>query len=369
MCKLKSEGEKILRFKVSVQAMMARAVNEGVFPGAVLALWHDGKTYLEAFGWRAYLPRLEANHLDTIYDLASLTKPLATTFCIMRLISEGRLDIETSLAHHFDVPHWFRKVRLWHLLSHSAGLPSHRPYFASLITYPFEKRRRIFMDWTLAEPLSYPLGKKHIYSDLGFFLLGELIHKITGVSLAAFFEETLRLSFKIPPELMFNPRFLGVICDRVAPTEVCPWRGKLLRGEVHDENTWVLGGVAGQAGLFGTAEGVLILLKTLLLVYLGERICTFLTKELVSLFWDWKSHVGTWALGFDRPRPNGSSAGNLISRKAVGHLGFTGTSFWIDPERALIIILLSNRIHPTRNQTKLRAFRPVLHDLLIREYC
>ncbi len=349
--------------------MMARAVNEGVFPGAVLALWHEGKIYLESFGWRAYLPKLQANCIDTIYDLASLTKPLATTLCIMRLVSEDRLNIDALLADYFEVPHWFKNVRIWHLLSHSAGFPNHRPYFANLITYPFEKRRKIFLDWTLAEPLAYPLGKKHIYSDLGFFLLGELISKITDVSLEAFFEETLRLVFKVQPELMFNPRFLGVMLDRVAPTEVCPWRGKLLRGEVHDENTWVLGGVAGQAGLFGTAEGVLKLLELLFLVYLGEKTCAFLHKDLVSLFWDWKSPNGTWALGFDRPSLKGSSAGELISKKALGHLGFTGTSIWIDPERRTIIVFLTNRVHPARNQNKLKAFRPVLHDLLIREYC
>ncbi len=348
--------------------MMARGVAERVFPGAVLALWKEGRIWLEAFGWRAWIPKLEANHPETIYDLASLTKPLATTLCLMRLISEGTLSLESRPADYFEAPPWFREVRLFHLLSHSAGFPAHRPYFAKLITHSFEDRSQLLEDWILAEPPAYPVGKKQIYSDLGFFLLGQLITKVSGKRLDLYFEETLELLFKEKrPELMFTPRRQGIHVSRLAPTEICPWRGKLLRGEVHDENTWVIGGVAGQAGLFGSAEAVLALLERFLLAYLGEK-TSFLTRDLVQTFWEWQDEAGTWALGFDRPSPEGSSAGSLISRKALGHLGFTGTSFWIDLEKAMIVVLLTNRVHPTRENTKIKAFRPALHDLIYREY-
>ena len=354
-------------FGPRIKALLARGVTEGVFPGAVLAVWHEGKSVIEAVGWRTYFPRPIRNDVHVLYDLASLTKPLATTLSLMRLIAEGRLDLETSLSSLLEVPPSLREVRLFHLLSHSAGFPAHRPYFARLITYPPEERRKLFLKWTLREPPAYPLGWKHLYSDLGFFLLGEIVALVSGQKLEDFFEETLKSLEINEKELCFRPLARGWVKEEMAATEICDWRGKLIWGEVHDENTWVLGGVAGQAGLFGSAKTVLSLLWRFLLAYLGEEEKAFLSRDLVRAFWNWKSPYGNWALGFDRPEKEGSSAGELIPRHAVGHLGFTGTSFWIDPQHRFIVLFLSNRVHPKRSPNRLTAFRPALHDLLFRE--
>ncbi len=343
---------------------MARAVTEGVFPGAVLALWHQGKTYLEAFGWRSLVPQKETNHEDTLYDLASLTKPLVTTLITLRLIHHGRLALDERPWETLGGPPWFKEVRVFHLLAHQAGFPAHRPYFARLVTYPREKRPFLLTQWILAEPPAYPVGYKEVYSDLGFYLLGRLLEEKTGKGLDQLFFESLKELFEKSPPLLFRPRG-QCLRQEIAPTEICPWRGKLLRGEVHDENTWAVGGVAGQAGLFGTAQAVLRLLVLWLEAYRGQS-HAFLTPDLVQTFWDW-GRPGQRALGFDRPSPQGSSAGEFISPRAVGHLGFTGTSFWIDLERDLIMVLLSNRVHPHRKNEKIRAFRPVIHDLLFQE--
>jgi len=331
----------------------------------VLALWHQGQTLLEAFGWRSIYPTLEANHPDTFYDLASLTKPLATTLITLRLMHQGLLDLEERPWETLGGPHWFQEVRLFHLLSHQAGFPAHRPYFARLLTFPTEKRPDLLTQWILAEPPAYPVGYKELYSDLGFYLLGRLLEKKTGKRLDQLFAESLEELFEdSPPLLLFNVRG-QVLRKDIAPTEFCPWRGKLLRGEVHDENTWAVGGVAGQAGLFGTAQAVLALLVVWFEAYQGQR-RGFLAPALVKTFWEW-GRPGQRALGFDRPSPKGSSAGEYISPRAVGHLGFTGTSFWIDLEKDLLVVLLSNRVHPHRGNEKIRAFRPVIHDLLFQE--
>ena len=349
-----------------VKEMLARGVRERVFPGGVLALFQDGELYLEAFGWQEYLPRPCRTEMDTYYDLASLTKPLATTLCLMRLVAEGKIALDDTLARFFLVPYWLAPITLAQLLSHQAGLVPHRPYFARLITYPFEERKKLIITWILKEPLAYPPGLKTRYSDLGFILLGEIIRQVSGQELDTYFAETLRLLGSNPKDLLFTPKKHSLPVDKIAATEFCPWRGKLIKGEVHDENAWVLGGVAGHAGLFGHAQGVLALLIKLLLAYHGEEEKGFLTREVVRTFWDW-GQEGDRALGFDRPSGESSSAGRFFSKKALGHLGFTGPSFWLEPEKRLIVVLLTNRVHPSREPNKLKAFRPALHDLLFKE--
>ncbi|OAG27317.1 serine hydrolase domain-containing protein [Thermodesulfatator autotrophicus] len=354
-------------FPREITEIMRRGIKEKVFPGAVLVVWHAEKTYLEAFGWQEILPVPRKATVETYYDLASLTKPLATSLCLMRLVAEEKIKLGQKLGEFFPVPFWFEEITIANLLNHSAGLPSHRPYFVKLITYPPENRQDLIITWILKEPLAYPIGKKHLYSDLGFILLGKIVETASGKTLEDFFEETLKILGPSSRRILFKPKVKGICQKAMAATELCPWRGKLIKGEVHDENAWVLGGVAGHAGLFGQAEEVLKLLVLLLKVYLGQETCNFLTREVISLFWDWRSEAGTWALGFDRPSPKNSSAGGLMSRKALGHLGFTGTSFWIDHENELIILLLSNRVHPHRHPNKLKIFRPVLHDLIFKK--
>ncbi|WP_456434560.1 serine hydrolase domain-containing protein [Thermosulfuriphilus sp.] len=348
-----------------LEELLDRGVKEKVFPGCALGIWCEGQSRFYYRGRSGLTPGARAVSEETWFDLASLTKPLATALVAMALVEEGSLDLFSPIKTFFPAPYPLSEVPVAFLLCHSSGLPAHRPYFARLITYQPEKRRRLFLYWTLAEPLGYPPGFKEIYSDLGFFLLGEIL-SLAGEAPFDVLAQRIYLSLGLSEALTFCPRQRKIPLDHIAPTELCPWRGKLIWGEVHDENTWVLGGAAGQAGLFGRLEGVLSLTVRLYECYQGQA--GPFKKETVEIFWNWRQQGGTWALGFDRPQKEGySSAGSLLSREAWGHLGFTGTSFWIDPKRDLIIVFLSNRIHPRRNNEKIKAFRPVLHDLIVEE--
>ncbi|NVM22381.1 MAG: serine hydrolase, partial [Desulfobacterales bacterium] len=150
-----------------------------------------------------------------------------------------------------------------------------------------------------------------------------------------------------------------------AATEDCPWRGKILDGEVHDDNAYAMGGVAGHAGLFGTAKDVYGILKELLNVYEGKPNSGLFHLDVVETFFQHRSDAGSWALGFDTPTRPDSSSGRHFSDQSIGHLGFTGTSFWMDLLRGIIVVLLTNRIHPSRQNEKIKAFRPLLHDSIM----
>ncbi|MGH7961648.1 MAG: serine hydrolase, partial [Candidatus Binatia bacterium] len=165
---------------------------------------------------------------------------------------------------------------------------------------------------------------------------------------------------------MMRRRKLQPVPEMFAPTEQCPWRKRLLCGEVHDDNAYAMGGVAGHAGLFSTVDDVNQLVSCLLACYRGES--TWLPSALVREFWTRDDRVpgSTWALGWDTPSPHGSSAGEFFSPHSIGHLGFTGASLWIDLDRQVQVIVLSNRVHPRRDNEKIKAFRPVLHDAIMR---
>ena len=344
--------------------LLKEGVETGVFPGAVAGIHYRDRDYFLAVGYRALIPSREFQDEDTIYDLASLTKPLATTLAIMKWVGEGRLGLSTPLVRvlpeaWFENPLW-RQTPISALLTHTSGLPDYRPYFKTLFLPEGTPRKIALFKKILSEKPSYPPGQRALYSDLGFFLLGAVVEQVGRKGLL----ETVReiyaeIAPEVVSELTYLPLEAGVAPERIAPTERCPFRKKLLRGEVHDENTWVIGGVSGTAGLFGTARAVLEVLKGLLLAYHGEEERGFLSRDLVQAFWDFRQPQGTWALGFDRPYPGGaSSAGPFFPRKALGHLGYTGTSFWLDPHSGLVAVLLTNRVHPSRENLKIKAFRP-----------
>lgn len=344
--------------------LLREGVETRVFPGAVAGIHYADRDYFLAVGYRALSPSKEFNEEDTVYDLASLTKPLATTLAIMKLVCEGRLSLSTQLAQilpeeWFENPFW-RQTPLSALLSHSSGLPDYQPYFRR---FPFPRpytKRNSFFRTILSEKPSYQPGEKYLYSDLGFFLLGAVVERISRKNLADMAREIYtEIAPEAVSELTYLPLEAGLAPEKIAPTERCPFRKRLLRGEVHDENTWVIGGVSGTAGLFGTARAVLAVLKGLTSAYHGEEERGFLNRDLVRTFWNFRGKRGTWALGFDRPDPGlTSSAGPFFPRQALGHLGYTGTSFWLDPDSGLIAVLLTNRVHPTRKNQKIKTFRP-----------
>jgi CubicO group peptidase (beta-lactamase class C family) len=345
--------------------MMERAVVTGVFPGAVLLAGdRTAMRYEAAFGLADRFAQ-EPTRLDTVYDLASLTKPLATTLAVMALVAEGKIRLDTTAGELLPAFRGTEKeaIQIRHLMCHRSGLPALRPYHLELVSLAPENRRAALHRMLAAEPLEHPIGTETLYSDLGFMILCWMIEEITHLRLDRFvhdrFYAPLGLDRLFFPDPAHPPKDISF-----AAAEQCPWRKRLLRGSVSDENAWVTGGINGHAGLFGTAGNVYRLLQALLQSRTEEENPLRLPPALVATFLSPDSPGGR-ALGFDTPSRTGSSSGTRFSRHSVGHLGFTGTSFWMDLERGLIVILLSNRVHPSRENNAIRLFRPAIHDAVM----
>jgi beta-N-acetylhexosaminidase len=341
--------------------LLDRAARARAFPGGVLAVGHSGRLLVHPFGRLAYgQPRRVT--ADTIYDVASLTKPVATTTAVMLLLAEGKLRLEDAVAEHLPEwsrgpnPDWRKRVTVEHLLRHSSGLPAHREYYKKAEGAP------AILALVLAEPLEYKPGTRIVYSDLGFILLGAIVERLSGQKLDQFIRERIFLPLGMSGTLFSPPRRLR---GRIAPTERDrSYRRRLIWGEVHDQNAYAMGGVAGHAGLFSTAGDLAVFCQMMLQggAYGRGRI---LPRALVEQFTA-RETVGrsARALGWDVPTPP-SSTGRYFSARAFGHNGFTGASCWIDPEKALFVILLTNRIYPSAKNEKIRAVRPALHDAIV----
>lgn len=349
-----------------VDDLMRTAVRQRNFPGAVLLVAREGAVVFERAYGAADLFRRSPMSLETCFDLASLTKPLATAVAAMLLVQRAQLDLDRPCCHYDRSLKASDKESLTprQLLSHCAGLPAFRPYFMRLRQIPPKERQGCLMRWLTREPLLYPPGEHAVYSDLGFLVLQRVIETVTQQRLDCFLHGSVYQPLGI--KRLFFPGILDQAPKiEFAATELCPLRGRLLKGEVHDDNANAMGGVGGHAGLFGTARGVYDLLQILLDGDQGGRPVSLCDSAIVRHFFERRKDTN-WALGFDTPAPEGSSAGRFFSRRSVGHLGFTGTSFWMERDRALIVILLTNRVHPSRYNIKIRAFRPILHDAVFR---
>ena len=348
-----------------VERLMQQAVTDKVFPGAVLRVSkNDQCVFHDAFGFRNFLSRSPMT-TDTIFDLASLTKPLATALAVMVLVQQNKVGLDQELS---DVLPAFKKdakasIKIKHLLYHNSGLADYKAFYKEIEHYPQKKRKAALRKLLVQEPLVQPVGSHVVYSDIGFMILEWLIEEICGkrfdrfVSAAIYDPLGLGNLFFIDAEAGRKP---GVF----AATEQCPWRQQLQSGQVHDENAYAAGGVQGHAGLFGTALDVHRLLSHLLSAYHGQPSTPLFQPDMVQLFFRPLSGSDK-ALGFDTPSPSGSSSGQFFSRNSVGHLGFTGTSFWMDLDRSIIVVLLTNRVHPTRDNEAIKAFRPILHDAVM----
>jgi CubicO group peptidase (beta-lactamase class C family) len=347
-------------------AVIDRALGEKAFPGGVLAVGKDGAlVHLRPFGKLSYEPGAAPVAAGTVYDLASLTKVVVTTTTAAILVDEGRLDLAKPVSAF--VP-GFRggakdRVTVEQLLTHSAGLD----WWMPLYTGP--QGRAAILQRIVSSELKYEPGTKSVYSDLGELLLGEVLERVAGEPLEAFARRRVlgplgmrETSFRPPRDLL----------PRIAPTERFPdeprdnpRHGKLVHGEVHDENAFALGGVAAHAGLFGTAPDLARFAQMLLSggVYDHQRIVSRATLERFTR----RASVpgSTRALGWDTPGDN-NSAGSLLSPRSFGHTGFTGTSMWMDPERKLFVILLTNRVHPTRENNAIREVRRAVADAVVR---
>jgi CubicO group peptidase (beta-lactamase class C family) len=357
------------------------AIERGAFPGAVLLVGRKGQVlYHQAFGLRALEPKRTPMHPDTIFDLSSLTKPLATTAAFLLMVADRRVQVTDRVTRFFPDfgVHAKTHVEFRHLLNHSSGLAAWRPFHKDI--QKIERSRPNFLcssgarqyvyDQIHRDRPEYPTGSRGLYSDLGFMILGELIEAVSGTSLDRFCSEhlfrplNLRSTSFIDLQAM-RLRKLEPVTEMIAPTERCPWRKRILCGEVHDDNAYAMGGFAGHAGLFSSAREVHALVNQWWQGYDGDS--DVFSRDMVRRCWTRDRTVpgSSWGLGWDTPALKNSQAGSRFSEHTVGHLGFSGTSLWIDVERRIHVILLTNRVHLTRDNDRIREVRPRVHDLVM----
>lgn len=361
--------------------VLREAVAARAFPAASVEVGRSrGPLWTAAVGRFTYETDAPDATSRTVFDLASLTKVIATTTLAMRAVDDGRVSLDTAVAERLRA--WRGRdrehVTIRDLLAHCSGLTGYMPFYRDSTGRPE------FEHAICSMPLEYEPRTQSIYSDLGFILLGFILETPApgpsqtadtppersgapvarwdpATSLAGQFRRVA--TYLTPQPLTFNPP--RAWRSQTAPTELDPWRGRLLVGEVHDENAWALGGVAGHAGLFGTAAAVGAFARALLLTVHGADLVAktttmrrFITRTDVP--------GSSRALGWDTMVPT-SSCGSRMSPTAIGHTGFTGTSLWIDWERDLYVVLLTNRVHPTRENDAIQKVRPRFHDAVLEE--
>ncbi len=355
-------------------AMLEQCVAEGLVPGAVVSAFQvssGGEAYCGVAGLRRKNPTEQPLHLDTVFDWASLTKVLCTAPLIWRTIQRGWLSEETRLTHILsDAPGKWSSMTVGHLLSHSAGFKAWEPVWQKLqqkwgeqlSEVSISDRQREFRDLLMRETPEALPGQRFLYSDFSFLLLGWILEEIHGKSLdkiwaqefagagAASFRRVLRSSQHIQPR--------DEVC---AATELSEWRGGVLQGEVHDENCWSMGGVAGHAGLFGRMEDLIAVTRR---IFDSSFLEAKLRARMLARVMGPQGPART--LGWDLPDGPDSSAGSTLAARlgVVGHLGFTGTSLWIDQISGWAVAALTSRVNLGREHLGIRKFRPRIHDAL-----
>lgn len=349
-----------------ITCLMEQGIKDRVFPGAVLlCAGRQDILYHRAFGVADLQTQRPVTTSD-LFDLASLTKPLATAMAMMVLVQEQQLELDVCLKDLLPVTAGTPKagITLDMLLRHTSGLPAHREYFRQAVDQPdpLQAMDRL----VLSEPLTSLPGVNQVYSDLGYMLLDRVIREVTQTRLDRFVQNHVYQPLGIEDLFFIDPAAPSVpeVHSRLVSTQNCPWRGRVLKGEVEDENAWVSGGIQGHAGLFGTAAAIYRLCLEILQAMEQHSPRVLNPKVTAGFIRKYPGH--TLVAGFDTPSRTGSAAGRYFSPRTVGHLGFTGTSFWIDPENGRIVILLTNRVHPSRANQKIRKFRPEIHDCIAR---
>jgi CubicO group peptidase (beta-lactamase class C family) len=348
----------------SASRVLEQAVAQKAFPAAVIEVGDATRPlWSQAFGRLRFEADAPRTAEDTIFDLASLTKVLATTALVMQQVERGALGLDDRVGQHIaawegaDRAH----VTVRDLLAHCGGLMAYVPFYRDYRagSGPTEGLTPQFERAICSIPLEYEPRTKSVYSDLGFMLLGFLLE---GQATLSGRFDAMRSQMGIVEDLQFNPPALWQ--PRTAPTEIDPWRGRLLVGEVHDENAAALGGAAGHAGLFGTAAAAGQHARHVLQVLDGKA--GAFQRATVERFITRRADVpgSSRALGWDTMLP-ASSCGSRMSPRAFGHAGFTGTSLWIDPDRGVYVVLLTNRVHPSRANDAIKQVRPAVHDAVM----
>ena len=343
----------------AARQVLDRAIADKTFPAAVVEVGTAHQPlWRHAFGQFTFESAAPATRWDTIFDLASLTKVLAPAAIVMRVVERGGLGLDDPVAMHISSwrdMHGGQPVTIRDLLAHCSGLPAHLPLFR-------EHTGRIAFEHAICNTsLVYKPRSASIYSDLGFMLLGFVLEDIAPLPVQF---DTLMQQMGGIQDLQFHPS--KALRTKIAPTRQDPWRRRLLIGEVDDDNAWALGGAAGHAGLFGTAQAVGECARHLLQILEGRQ--GVVQEQTLRAFITRRTEIpgSSRALGWDTMLPT-SSCGTRMSPRAFGHVGFTGTSLWIDPDEAIYVVLLTNRVHPSAHNDAIKQVRPALHDALMEE--
>ncbi len=357
-----------------VNYLMERA-SGNIFPGAVLRV-SVGKREVFHRPFGTLRPRGHGERIrhSTVFDVASLTKCMSVATLCMLGVQEGWCSLDDDVTKTLGPFESGKPIRVHELLSHRSGLPNWRPYLDWLferhsgIEPGTEESIQFTKNCIRGELPVAETGERAIYSDLGYMALGWWLEQTCGEPLNQLFEQRVANPLKLKKTRYIPVHSWDAIgafpCQStMAPTEICPGRKRLTHGEVHDENAFILGGIAGHAGLFSTAEDVGVWADTLRASYKRSG---FIERKVIRTFWAPipADDDPSWRLGFDGVSPGSSSGGTHVSPTSICHLGFTGCSVWIDLERDATAVLLSNRVHPSRDNNQIRDFRPVLHDAI-----
>jgi CubicO group peptidase (beta-lactamase class C family) len=349
-------GVDLARLRDSIGVILDHAVLDSAFPGAIAVVGtREGVLVQRATGHLDWPPASSGMPDDrTLWDLASLTKVVALTSAMLQLTEAGKVDLDAPVARY--VPEWKGgdkdRVTIRQLLTHSSGLPAWRPLYKEAET-PSDALALIY-----ATPLDTVPGARMVYSDLGVILLGQVVERVSGEPFAKFVTSHVFEPLGMRETMFLPPTELR---ERIAPTEIDPWRQRHLRGEVHDENAFALGGIAAHAGLFSTAHDLERLARAYLNLGTLDGVRVFSAEAIERFTTVQDARLSNRALGWETP--NGTnSAGHLMSNRAFGHTGFTGTSLWIDPGHNVFVLLLSNRVNPTREHRGIGAVRVALAD-------
>lgn len=351
------------------------ATDSGVVPALELLVASGAEVvFHEAFGARQLEPERLSAEVGTVWDVASVTKAVSTSVLAMHLVGRGAVPLDEPARRWLPelASEAKRRITPRLLLAHASGLPPHRPFHRMAAMAPDPRQEMIRL--ATSEPLEGEPGAVSRYSDLGFITLGALLERASGSRLDALFDQLIARPLGLGATRFVDLSDPGAATrlaaeQPVAATQRCPERRRIIVGEVDDLNAAAMGGAGGHAGLFATAADLHLVARALVAAWQGtDGALPGIERDVIREFWCPAGIPGsTWRLGWDGPAPHGSLAGELLSRRAVGHLGFTGCSLWIDPEQAVWIVLLTNRVHPElRDDPRFRGLRPALHDLALR---
>ncbi|PIE75251.1 MAG: hypothetical protein CSA18_00950 [Deltaproteobacteria bacterium] len=337
------------------------ALKNEVFTGAAVLASKNGKvSFFETYGKTS----AEGDKItrETFFDLASLTKPLATTIFFQLLWQKKKISPEDNVSYFYNewkTDTYKKNIKISNLLLHDSGLPAHRKFYEKIQDIEFKFREKSRMDMISKEALEHIPGSQTLYSDLGFMVLKYVLEKIAGESMYEYLKKNI---YDYSESGLFFPSLKKSDCIKFCETSFSCFRNKRLTGEVNDENAFFIGGEDGHAGLFGNCMDINNLLREIFCSYKGFKSCVLKSSCSREIL---KNRKNKRYYGFDITSKIESSAGSFFTDKSPGHLGYTGTSFWMDLEKGLWIILLTNRVYYGDNNFKIKIFRPLLHDRLI----